>query len=181
MNARSCAKREFYRVTDFDLLQNPKRPKRPTWVKSYTRDLDSPDYRNLSLSVRGFYCDFIKLAAILQNRVPDDARFIAHRLGVRPQDVAKAMKRLMSLDYVTRFVEDFETSKINDLMHLTDSKEISAESACISISHSLSESAVRRDLHNTAGIAPQSDQVCPQCDGEGCAWCQSRASFGQMD
>ncbi len=177
MNAKvgtgSCVTRKFYRVSDFDLLQNPKRPKRPTWVKSYTRDLDRPDYRNLSLTVRGFFCDFIKLAASMSNRVPYDARLIANRLGIRPQDVGKAVAKLTTVGYLTEFEEDLKTSKIRDLEHLTDAIVIPMETTSTSKSLSTSESAERSCVLRTNGIEGiVTDQVCPQCDGEGCAWCR---------
>ena len=71
--------RQFLRVENFDEMQNPKRPKRPTWIKAYVRDLDDPDRLKLSLAVRGFLSEFEKLAASMTNRVPDDIRFIARK------------------------------------------------------------------------------------------------------
>lgn len=163
--------REYLRVTDFDCLQSPKRPKRPTWVKSYTRDLDNTDYLGLSLATRGLFCDFIKLAASMSNRVPDDASFIAHRLGIRPQDVGKAMVRLVSLGHVTGFVEDLETSKINDMAHLTDSRGCPKETT--SLSSSDSQSPCNDYIRDT-----EDDRPCVRCDGEGCAWCRLARGVG---
>jgi len=168
--------RKFLRVTDFDRLQSPKRPKRPTWVKSYTRDLDQPDYLDLSLFIRGFLCDFIKLAASMRNRVPNDARFIARKLGIRPQDVGKAVAKLISLRYVTEFAEDLETRKINDMEHLTDAAGLPRQTASLSESNSQSQSPdTNYQSVPILSAESASSPVCPHCDGEGCAWCRLNA------
>ncbi len=46
-------RRHFLRVPGFDEMQNPRRPKRPTGIKSFVRDLDDPVRVDLSLTVRG--------------------------------------------------------------------------------------------------------------------------------
>jgi len=172
-NSGPSSTRNYLRVTDFDCLQSPKRPKRPTWVKSYTRDLDNTNYLGLSLAIRGLYCDFIKLAASMSNRVPDDNGFIAHRLGVRPQDVGKAIVKLVSLGYVTGFVEDLEMSKINDMAYLTDSRGIPRETISPSPSPSSSDSqSAGNDYMPGTEDDVDEDRKCAQCDGEGCAWCR---------
>ena len=109
------AKRSYLRVSDFESMQNPKRPKRPTWIKSYVRELDDPAYLDLTLTVRGFLADLIRLAAMMENRIPDDSQFIGRKLNVPPRVVTKALNTCVTHGLVTRFDEDVKTSKNNTL------------------------------------------------------------------
>lgn len=120
-------KRSFLRVTDFEALQNPKRPKRPTWIKSYVTDLDDPIRLNLTLTVRGFLSDFEKLAATMANRVPDDVQFIARKLGTQPAVAGKALNTCLTHGFISRFAEDMNTFKKNDLRQKTDSLPVPLE------------------------------------------------------
>ena len=117
-------RRYFLRVPGFDEMQNPRRPKRPTWIKSFVRDLDDPVRVSLSLTVRGFLSEFEKLAASMMNRVPDDIKFIARKIGTPPAVAGKALNTCLTHGFITRFDEDLETSKNNDLYQKTDSRPI---------------------------------------------------------
>lgn len=165
--------RKFLCVTDFDRLQYYKRPKRPTWIKSFVRDLDLAVYIDLSLTNRGFLCDFIKLAASMSNRVPSDARLIAHRLNTRPQVAGKAIRTLMSLGFVSEFVEDLKTCKDNDLEHIRDAAGSPKETASLSNSPSDSQSPCTELESQDYFDSRMTNGVCPKCDGEGCHWCPS--------
>ena len=116
--------RQFLRVQNFDEMQNPKRPKRPTWIKSFVRDLDDPVRLNLTLTVRGFLSEFEKLAASMMNRVPDDIRFIARKINTLPAVAGKALNTCLTYGLITRFAEDLNTSRNNDLYQKTDNRPI---------------------------------------------------------
>ncbi len=105
-------------------MQNPKRPKRPTWIKSFVRDLDDPVRLNLSLAVRGFLSDFEKLAASMMNRVPDDMRFIGRKINTPPAVAGKALNTCLTHGFITRFAEDLNTSRNNDIYQKTDTRPI---------------------------------------------------------
>ena len=116
--------RQFLRVANFDEMQNPKRPKRPTWIKTYVRDLDDPDRLKLSLAVRGFLSEFEKLAASMMNRVPDDIPFIARKINTQPAVAGKALNTCLTHGFIVRFAEDMNTSRNNDLYQKTDTRPI---------------------------------------------------------
>jgi len=116
--------REFLRVPSFDELQSPKRPRRPTWLKMYVRDLEDPAYLGLSLAARGFLSDFQRLAATMQNRVPLDVRFIARKIDAPAHVVGKLLSTCIQLGFVSRFAEDLKTSKDKDIEEKTDSRPI---------------------------------------------------------
>lgn len=116
--------RQFLRVENFDEMQSPKRPKRPTWIKSFVYDLDDPVRLNLTLAVRGFLSEFEKLAAIMGNRVPDDASFIGRKINANPAVVGKALVSCMYHGLITRFAEDLNISRINDLHQKIDTRPI---------------------------------------------------------
>ena len=137
---------EYVRLTDFDNLQSPRRPKKPTWLKTYVRDLDCPRYLELSLAVRGFLADLTKLAAAYSNRIPRDPKLIAGKLSTRPQVVSKSLSTLHRLGFVSYFAEDLETSKNRDLERLTDNAPIRP-----SPSTSQSESTRVVSLNKTTG------------------------------
>jgi len=105
-------------------MQNPKRPKRPTWIKTYVRDLDDPDRLKLSLAVRGFLAAFEKLAASMMNRVPHDIRFIARKINTQPAVAGKALNTCLTHGFISRFAEDMNTSRNNDLYQKTDTRPI---------------------------------------------------------
>ena len=116
--------RDFLRVQNFDEMQNPKRPKRPTWIKSFVRDLDDAGRLSLSLAVRGFLSEFEKLAASMMNRVPDDTRFIARKINTQPAVAGKALNTCLTHGFIVRFAEDPNTSRNNDLYQKTDTRPI---------------------------------------------------------
>lgn len=116
--------REFLRVQNFDETQNPKRPKRPTWIKSFMRDLDDPIRLSLTLSARGFLSEFEKLAASMMNRVPDDNQFIGRKINAPPAVVGKMLNACLTHGFILRFAEDLNTSRINDLYQKTDTRPI---------------------------------------------------------
>lgn len=142
--------RQFLRVANFDEMQNPKRPKRPTWIKSFVRDLDDPDRLMLSLAVRGFLSEFEKLAAQMLNRVPNDVRFIARKVNAPPRVVGKTLHACVTHGFITVFDEDVKTSRINDLYQKTDTRTIPPSN---SNSHSSSHAAT---LKGTANPRPSS-------------------------
>ncbi len=160
--------RPYLRVPSFDDLQNPRRPKRPTWIKSFVRDLDDPDWLGLSLTNRGFLSDFQKLAASMMNRVPDDVRFIARKLNTPPAVAGKALNTCITHGFLVRFAEDTNTRRNNDLYQKTDSRQIPG-----SLSQSNSKSSGSSNYIDTTVQSDVPDPVerCPQCDGEGCRWC----------
>lgn len=120
----SSQRRQFLRVTGFDRMQNPKRPKRPTWIKSFVRDLDDPVRLSLTLTVRGFLSEFEKLAATMMNRVPNDVKFIARKINTPPTVAGKALHTCITHGLVTKFDEDLKTSQDNDLYQKTDTRPI---------------------------------------------------------
>ena len=168
--------RQFLRVPSFEDLQNPKRPKRPTWIKSFVRDLDDPDWLRLSLTNRGFLCDFQKLAASMMNRVPNDIRFIARKLNTPPTVAGKALNTCLTHGFIARFDEDMNTSRNNDLYQKTDSRPIPR-----SFSPSNSMSTGGSDYIDTTGPHKDSEspELCPRCDGEGCRWCELQYLNGE--
>ena len=153
--------RTFLRVPAFDQMQNPKRPKRPTWLKLFVRDLEDPEWVKLTLTVRGFVTEFQKLAASMENRVPDDTKFIARKIGVQPAVAGKALNTCLTHGFLVRFAEDLKTSKNNDIKQKTGFQPIPS-----SLSNSDSKSS---GVERSSGIAEV--QPCPNCDGEGCHWC----------
>ena len=161
--------RTFLRVHDFDERQNPRRPKRPTWLKMFVRDLDDAGYIRLSLSVRGFLGDFQRLAADFENRVPDDVQFIARRLNTPPAVVAKALNTCLTHDFILRFAPPANSQKNKTLEEKSDSRPIPPS---LSYSTSLSPSEVTTNSTTTRGKVTALHEVCPACDGEGCAWCR---------
>ena len=124
MNEQTQQTRSFLRVANFDEMQNPKRPRRPTWIKSFVRDIDDPDYLTLTLTVRGFLSSFEKLASTMMNRVPNDTKFIARKINVPPAVAAQALNTCVTHAFVTEFAEDLETSQNNDLYQKTDTRPI---------------------------------------------------------
>ena len=139
--------RQFLRVQNFDEMQNPKRPKRPTWIKSFVRDLDDPDRLSLSLAVRGFLSEFEKLAASMMNRVPDDIRFIARKINTQPAVAGKALNTCLTHGFIVRFAEDLNTSRNNDLYQKTDTRPIppsNSNSQSKSSSQEDSSTSIRR-------------------------------------
>lgn len=159
-------------------MQNPRRPKRPTWIKTFVRDLDDPEWLGLSLTVRGFVSDFQKLAASMCNRVPDDIRFIAHKLDTPPTVAGKALNTCLTHGLITRFDEDLETSKNNDLYQKTDSRPIPPS---LSLSNSESTDKSSANSTNTLRAGPNPPPSCPRCDGEGCHWCDLSLRITQRD
>ena len=160
--------RHYLRVPSFDDLQNPRRPNRPTWIKSFVRDLDDPEWLGMSLTNRGFLTDFQKLAASMMNRVPDDVRFIARKLNTPPAVAGKALNTCLTHGFIVRFDEDMNTSRNNDLYQKTDSRPIPP-----SLSPSNSMSTSGSNYKDTTGltIAADTSEPCLSCDGEGCRWC----------
>jgi hypothetical protein len=169
--------RQYLRVKNFDELQNPKRPNRPTWIKSFVRDLDNPIWMGLTLTNRGFISDFQKLAASMENRVPDDVRFISRKLGIPPRVAGKALNTCVTHELITRFDEDTRTSRNNDLYHLTGTRPILAS---ISPSQSHSMSTGGSNSIDTTGlpVVPETPDSCIRCDGEGCRWCEPQQRNG---
>lgn len=121
--------RHYLRVEDFDKMQNPKRPRRPTWIKSFVRDLDDPIRLSLTLTVRGFLSEFEKLASTMMNRVPDDVRFIGRKINTPPAVAGKALNTCLTHGLITRFAEDMKTSQDNDLYNKTDDRPIPPSSS----------------------------------------------------
>ena len=178
MTAAPSPRRHFLRVSGFDAMQNPRRPNRPTWIKSFVRDLDDPVRVNLSLTVRGFLSEFEKLAAGLMNRVPYDVKFIARKIGTPPTVAGKALNTCLTHGFITRFDEDLETSKNNDLYQKTDSRPIPP-----SLSPSNSESTDEGSTNSTTTLRADPDRPpnCSRCDGEGCRWCDPSLRITQRD
>ena len=163
-------KNRFIRVPDFDRRQSPKRPKKPTWLKLFVSDLDEPDYLDLSLAVRGFLADFQRLAAKLQNRVPDDVRYIARQLNTQPAVAGKALKTCLTHGLLVRFADDKISKQINDICDKSATRPIPP-----SQSQSKSSSPSGTQLTNVTRAAGR----CAACDGEGCAWCAEKHAVGQ--
>lgn len=116
--------RKFLRVADFDVRQNPRRPKRPSWLKMFVRDLDDVAYLSLSLTVRGFLADFQRLAADLENRVPYDVRFIARRIGAAPAVVGQALNTCLTHGFISRFALPLKPRINNELADSGDAQLI---------------------------------------------------------
>lgn len=172
--------RQYLRVPSFDDLQNPRRPKRPTWIKSFVRDLDDPDWLGLSLTNRGFLSDFQKLAASMMNRVPDDVGFIARKLHTPPTVAGKALNTCLAHGFIARFDEDVNTRRNNDLYQKTDTRPVPH-----SLSQSNSMSTGSSNYIDTTGQVDASDSCdrCVRCDGEGCRWCdpQLRSEVSRLN
>lgn len=169
----SSERRQFLRVDDFDRMQNPKRPKRPTRIKSFVRDLDDPDHLCLTLTVRGFLSDFQKLAASMQNRVPNDVRFIARKINTPPTVAGQALNTCLTHGLVTRFDEDMKTSRNNDIKQRIDARLIPPSLSSFSNSKSPSSTYIPNRTTDT-DTDPENKPMCAHCDGEGCAWCRKR-------
>lgn len=162
----SSERRQYLRVDDFDRMQNPKRPKRPTWIKSFVRDLDDPDHLCLTLTVRGFLSDFQKLAASMQNRVPNDVRFIARKINTPPIVAGQALNTCLTHGLVTRFDEDMKTSRNNDINQRNDARLIPP-----SLSNSQSKSSSSTYISNSTTSPEINSDIpkCLHCADEGCA------------
>ena len=160
--------RKFWKLAHFDRLQNGRRPKHPTWIKSFVRDLENYEYISQSLAARGFLADFTKLAARLNNRVPSDSKWVSKQLQIRPQVVTNSVNTWIILGYISEFEEHLEISRDRDLDHISEVKKIP------SVADSLSTSEGNRSNNLYTSNNPINDDnqvVCVQCDGEGCAWC----------
>ena len=92
--------RVYIQVNDFDRLQAKDRPLRPHWLKSYMRDLELPEYRAMTLTVRGLLADLVKLAGLHGNRIPSDAKWIGQQLGVPVHVVGKSLPTLHQLMFI---------------------------------------------------------------------------------
>lgn len=151
--------RTFLAVPDFERRQNPKRPRRPTWIKAYVSDLDDPELLELSLAVRGFLAQFALLAADLNNRVPDDVGYIARRLAIRPAVAGKALHKCITHGRITRFAPREKTRVNSELEKKIDSRSIPSAPPSLSISHSPSLSTYRSTEIATEGRGADADVV----------------------
>lgn len=149
--SNSIDQRQFLRVSSFEELQNPKRPKRPTWIKSFVRDLDDPARLNLSLSARGFLSEFEKLAASMMNRVPDEIGFIARKINAPPAVAGKMLNICLAHGLISRFAEDLDTSRNNDLYQKTDTQPTPPSNSS-SQSRSSSQDSTEVDQHASSTI-----------------------------
>jgi len=88
------------------------------------RDLDDPLRLSLTLSARGFLSEFEKLAASMMNRVPNDIQFIGRKINAPPAVVGKMLNACLTHGFISRFTEDLNTSRINDVYQKTDTLPI---------------------------------------------------------
>lgn len=156
--------RTYLCVAGFDELQSPKRPKRPSWIKSRVDDLDSIEYMQLSLSARGFLSDFTKLAATLQNRVPCDFSFIAQRLCSRPTTVAQHVRNTIAAGFLLEF------NLSQNAKETTTCEENGNPSGNLLSSSSNSPSSLQGGTYPTTTTAP-SDSSTETCKSSAAVSC----------
>ena len=117
--------RKYIEVVGFEELQNSKRPKRPSWFKAFTAELEELDYLGLSLTNRGFLIDMQRLAATMGNRIPNDVRFIARRLNQPPRVIGKALTTCITQGFLSESDEPADSRKNSSLNEKSDARKAS--------------------------------------------------------
>lgn len=120
-------KREFIAITDWDWLQNPKRPEYPAWTRLHREWLQSYEFMQLSMADRGFLLCMHMLAAQCANRIPNDPSWIARSIGWRPQLVSHSLSACIALGLLSLFVDDAEGKKNKHLRKISGTQRVPVE------------------------------------------------------
>lgn len=89
----------YLAVRNWDSLQHYKKNTKPPWVKLYTKASDDYEYTCLSLAERGLLMEVWRLAARVENRIPDDAKWIARAVQTET-NIAKPLARLIETGWI---------------------------------------------------------------------------------
>ena len=80
------AKPRFLSVKDFEKTQHYSK-RNPPWLKLYRTIFGDRDFIQLPVQTRFLYFGLLMLASECDNRIVNDASWIAQRLFIRPEDI----------------------------------------------------------------------------------------------
>jgi hypothetical protein len=153
--------RRFWRISDFERRQNPKKPKRANWTKLWADDLDSHEYLSLSATDRGVLADLQRLAGLLGGQVPADVKWLSRRLQVRANILGKSVANLFACGRLVEFVED---TKPNENSEFDEKRETQGQptedpSSLLSLSSGLQKDTTQLNSTTDPNETSDSEQI----------------------
>ena len=85
---------EYLSLRNWEKFQHYK-DRRPPWIKLHVELLDDFGLRKLPIPTRFVYVQLLLVAAIHENRIPNDAKFIGSRIDLPTKTVSSALRNLI--------------------------------------------------------------------------------------
>lgn len=107
----------------------PDRDRAPAWIKTYTKQLDDDEYRNLTADQRGLLHDLRMAFSRSHGKLTTDTRRLCHRLGYRVLTrQLDSLNRAGFIEFVSREtlelnLESFYASRAGDRAHHLEVEE----------------------------------------------------------